>query len=427
MTLEVVVIGAGIAGLTAARHLASAGADVTIYEEQSEVGGRVRSRSVDGYTLDRGFQVLFTEYPTVKQELDLDSLDLRYFTPGAVLARPGKRSVLSDPLRDPMALLESATNREVTFFDKLRVMRLRWKLRNKTHETIFRGDDTTIENYLAKEGFSKKFINNFISPFYGGITLDRSLQTSKRVFEYTFRTLGQGEIAVPANGMGEISKQLKENAKRVGVNIETETEVTEIDSTEEDITVHTENDTISADIGVISTDAKAAKYLSGVETVPTAEKGVVTQYYAVNSSAAPEGKRLLLNIEGSSPSHVVPISSVAPEYSSGPKELIAAVYLGQRTKTALNNEELAEQTKQALADWYPSRNFADMETIATDRITFAQFQQPPNIHESLPDVDTPSGNCYFAGEFTEWSSIEGAMRSGMKAASVIQDNHLKGE
>ena len=98
---DVVVVGAGLAGLVAARRLAAAGADVTVYEERADVGGRVRTEHQNGFTLDRGFQVLFTAYPAVRAELDLDALDLRYFTPGAVIARPGPRSVLSDPLRDP--------------------------------------------------------------------------------------------------------------------------------------------------------------------------------------------------------------------------------------------------------------------------------------------------------------------------------------
>src|SRR6056297_2575727 len=98
---EVVVAGGGLAGLVAARHLAAAGHDVTLYEAEETVGGRVRTVEADGFVMDRGFQVLFTAYPAARRELDYDGLDLRYFAPGAVLARPGRRSVLADPIRDP--------------------------------------------------------------------------------------------------------------------------------------------------------------------------------------------------------------------------------------------------------------------------------------------------------------------------------------
>ncbi|MFB6300644.1 MAG: FAD-dependent oxidoreductase, partial [Halobacteriales archaeon] len=128
MTADIVVVGAGLAGLVAARHLADAGFDVQVYERADRVGGRVRTDHSDGFTLDRGFQVLFTAYPAAKRELDYDSLDFRRFAPGAVIARPGKRSVLSDPLRDPLSLVDTLFNDEITVGDKLRTLRLRRRL-----------------------------------------------------------------------------------------------------------------------------------------------------------------------------------------------------------------------------------------------------------------------------------------------------------
>ena len=125
---DAAVVGGGLAGLVAARTLADRGRDVTLFERADSVGGRVRSRDVEGFTLDRGFQVMFTAYPAVRRELDLDALELRYFKPGATIARPGQRATLSDPLRDPAALTASLFNREVTFADKLRTLKLRQEL-----------------------------------------------------------------------------------------------------------------------------------------------------------------------------------------------------------------------------------------------------------------------------------------------------------
>lgn len=180
----VIVAGAGLAGLVAARHLARLGVDVHVFEREDEVGGRVRTERKDGFVLDRGFQVLFTSYPAARRELDFDELDLRYFAPGAVLARPGSRSILSDPLRDPGTLFESMANREVRLGDKVRTLKLRRELTRKPNREIFAGEDESIEEYLRKRGFSESFRDNFVGPFYGGITLDRSLSTSKKVLEY---------------------------------------------------------------------------------------------------------------------------------------------------------------------------------------------------------------------------------------------------
>lgn len=223
--MDVVVVGGGLAGLVAARHIAESGADVTLFERRETVGGRVRSRTVDGYTLDRGFQVLFPAYPAVERELDLDALDLRRFTPGATIARPGKRSVLADPLRDPRSALATVFNDEVTIRDLLRLYRLQRELRGRSVDEILRRGGSSIEAYLADRGFSDGFVESFAAPFYGGITLDRSLSTDSAVFEYTFKMLTEGSTAVPAEGMGAITAQLADRARAAGVTVETGTTV----------------------------------------------------------------------------------------------------------------------------------------------------------------------------------------------------------
>jgi phytoene dehydrogenase-like protein len=138
---RVIVVGGGLAGLVAARHLARAGIDVEVFERRETVGGRVRSRHEDGFVFDRGFQVLFTAYPAAKRELDLDSLDLHEFTPGATIARPGRRTTLADPLRDPGSLTDTLFNRDPTLFDKLRVLSLRREFADRDEGDLFAGSD----------------------------------------------------------------------------------------------------------------------------------------------------------------------------------------------------------------------------------------------------------------------------------------------
>src|SRR6056297_1477838 len=181
------------------------------------LAGLVRTVERDGYRFDRGFQVLFTAYPAVQRELDLEALDLRRFAPGATIAGPDGRSTLADPLREPETIPATLSNPAVSVGDALRIARLWWELRRTDPETILEGGtDETIRAYLDERGFSDRFIEEFVAPFYGGITLDRSLSTSSRIFEYTFRTLAAGGIAVPAAGMGAIPAQLSERVREVG-------------------------------------------------------------------------------------------------------------------------------------------------------------------------------------------------------------------
>jgi phytoene dehydrogenase-like protein len=414
-----VVVGAGLAGLVAAGRLAEAGLDVELFERRETVGGRVRSRDREGFTLDRGFQVLFTAYPAVRRELDLAALDLRPFRPGAVIARRGERSTLSDPLRDPRALVPSLFNREVTTSDKLRTLALRQDLREREYDDLLSRPDADIRSYLREWGFSEKYVENFVAPFYGGITLDRSLSTSKRVFEYTFKALSEGETAVPASGMGAVPDQLAARAADAGVRLHLGEPVERIDDEGTETAVVTADRTVAADAVVVAADPERARDLTGLPSIPRGGKPSVTQHYALPARTGLDaGRRIVLNADEESPNTVAPMSDVAPEYAPDDRTLLSATFLGAE---ALDRPaaELAAATREALASWYPERSFESLTTLATDRIEFAQFAQPPGVHEDLPGPRTPGGVVYLAGDYTRWSSIQGALRSGRDAADAV--------
>jgi phytoene dehydrogenase-like protein len=417
---QVIVVGGGLAGLVAARYLADDDADVELLERRGSVGGRVRSRQVDGYTLDHGFQVLFTGYPAARRELRYQELDLRRFTPGATLARPGTRSVLADPRRDPASLTETLFNANVSFGDMTRLLKLWREVADTDESEVFAGNDETISNFLRGRGFSGQFIERFFAPFYGGITLDRSLSTSAAVFQYTFRMLAGGAIAVPAAGMGAITEQLADDARESGAEVTTDREVEAVETSDDGATVELNGETHAADAVVVAADPKRARDLTGIETIPTDARGCVTQYLSLPTHQRLDtGKKLLLNAGGTDPNHVAPLSTVAPEYAPAGRELLSATFLGEEERS---DEALAARVREALAAWYPERRFDDLELLATDRIPFAQFVQPPGFYRSLPATDAPDGKVYLAGEYTNWSSVHGAMESGRAAARGVLDS-----
>ncbi|AHG03346.1 phytoene dehydrogenase [Halobacterium sp. DL1] len=415
---RVVVVGGGLAGLVAARHLAEDGCDVTLYERDPDVGGRVRSTHADGFTFDRGFQVLFTAYPAAKRELDYGALDLRAFSPGAVICREDERSVLADPLRDPTALTESLFNHEVTTLDKLRTVRLAAELRRTAVADIFDAPDATIEQSLYGRGFSQQYVENFVRPFYGGITLDRTLSTSKRVFEFTFKMLAEGKTVVPADGMGAISAQLGDRAVNAGVDLVTGTPVERVEPEDGSVSVRVPGETVEADAVVVAADPRSSRDLTGVEAIPTEARGCVTQQFAV-PAGHPLGAsdRIHLNAAGEVPNTVAPMSGVAPDYAPDDRELVAATTVGRRDES---DSDLEMQTRETLANWYPAASLREFELLRTDRIDFAQFAQPPGVHQRLPDTRDPEGSVYLAGDFTHGSSIHGALDSGRVAARAVR-------
>ncbi|WP_423996768.1 NAD(P)/FAD-dependent oxidoreductase [Halorubrum trapanicum] len=435
MNGDATVVGGGLAGLVAARRVAEAGADVTLYERRPEVGGRVRTETVDGFTLDRGFQVLFSSYPAIERELGaegLADLDLRTFAPGATICRPGSRSTLGDPLRDPLSAFPSLLNDEVSFSDKLRTLALRYDLANRDEDEFFAGPDASIREYLRDWGFADDYVENFVEPFYGGITLDRTLSTSKQVFEYTFRAMGRGSIGVPAEGMAALPAALAERAREAGVEIHTGEDVEAVriagqgripfqsgSADADGATVElADGATRETDAVVVATSPPEARRLTGVESVPTEGVPNVTGWYALPAGESFEtGERILLNAAEESPNAVVPMSEVAPEYAPDDRALLAATFLGEEALDR-SDEDLRDDVRDALDAWFPERDFSELETLDVHRIRFAQFAQPPGVHADLPDPDDPEGPVTLAGDYTEWSSIQGALESGRKAAAA---------
>ncbi|NLV07351.1 FAD-dependent oxidoreductase [Haloarcula rubripromontorii] len=415
---DVVVAGGGLAGLVAARHVAESGRDVTVFEQASEVGGRVRTAHEDGYTFDRGFQVMFTAYPAAKRELDIEALAPRTFTPGATIASPNHRSVLSDPLRNPTAAPQTLLNTDVRTADKLRLFRLQRELAGVEPVELLSRGGRTIREYLADYGFSQRFVERFAAPFYGGITLDRSLGTDSSIFEYTYKMLSEGEIFVPADGMQAMPRQLADRARSAGATIETDAAVTDMEIHDGEVTAEVGTETVTAESAVVATDPQTAAELTDIDAIPTEPVGCVTQYFALPTNRAPTtGQRIILNAADDRPNTVAPLSAVASEYAPAGMELYSATFLG--TPEA-SDEELAAEVRDALQSWYPSASFEALEHLRTDRVPFSQFAQPPGYRESLPDPTAPDGNAVLAGDYTRWSSIQGALESGKVAADLLR-------
>ncbi|MCC5918287.1 MAG: FAD-dependent oxidoreductase [Cryomorphaceae bacterium] len=207
----IIIVGAGIAGLTAANILKKNNFPVCVLESDSAIGGRVQTETENGFRFDRGFQVLLTEYPEAKNILDYKRLDLRTFLPGAFIYNKDGKSTVLDPLRHPTSAFASAFSPAITLNDAWILIRLVKELRGLSVSQIFE-DQTQIStsDYLKKTGFSKKIIENFFTPFFNGIFLEPKLDTPHQMFRFVMKMFALGEAAIPAKGMGEIPKQLSE-------------------------------------------------------------------------------------------------------------------------------------------------------------------------------------------------------------------------
>src|ERR1700751_1542482 len=158
---DVLIIGAGAAGLSCGRHLADSGISVQIIEASDGLGGRVRTDEHEGFLLDRGFQVLFTAYPEAQRTLDYHALDLKKFAPGAYSWFAGRMNKLVDPWRTPGAWGEALRSDFGSLFANLLFLRLRSSLRNTSIDRIFKRPERSTRDALVAAGFSEEFIHRF--------------------------------------------------------------------------------------------------------------------------------------------------------------------------------------------------------------------------------------------------------------------------
>jgi len=398
----VAVVGAGLAGLSCAVALHDAGIPVQVYEASDGVGGRVRTDHVDGFTLDRGFQVALTAYPEMHRQLDMAALDLQAFEPGALLWRNGKGSVVGDPFRRPTTVLSTVAAPIGSPFDKARIALLRHRLRGVHPARLLQGDDMSTRAALAEAGFSDTIVERFFRPLVGGIQLDPELNDSRRMFDVIFRMLADGDSAVPAAGMQAIPRQLAERLPAGTVHLDARVTATTPTS------VALDGETIAASAVVVATEGPAASSLLGL--APVESKSVGAVYFAA-PEAPIDDKLVVLDGTGRGPVlNVAVMSNVAPTYAPSGSHLVVAALPGH------DGDTIEADARSQLRGWWGSQ-VDTWDHVATYRIAHGQPRQRPPF-DPKQRVRLDDGR-FVCGDHRDTASIQGAMYSGRRCALAI--------
>lgn len=408
---KVIIVGAGIAGLSAAKLLKQAGLEILVIEASNKIGGRVCTETNEGFLLDKGFQVLLSAYPLAQELLDYDVLNLKPFLPGAKILHQQGITEIMDPLRKPNAFLKTLFSPAGSLGDKFQMLRLKKSLEKKSIKDIFNEPEQSTDSYLLQLGFSDKMIEWFFRPFLGGIFLERDLITSSRMFNFIFKMFSEGDTVIPEKGMGEIPKQLASSLSENEIMLNKV--VVFVDKGE----VKTiDGNSYHADYIIIATDELHQ---------PSPNKTVIRKYqkvtniYFTASSRPFKDQVIALNANKDAlVNNIAVMNNIAEGYSPSGEALISLSIL--KEVAAISTAELVEMVKNELYVWFKE-------------IKEWRFLERYDISYALPNQDSVSGEpsakplklddgLYQCGDFLTNGSINAAMWSAKKVSQLILDD-----
>ncbi|MCK9924893.1 FAD-dependent oxidoreductase [Frankia sp. AgPm24] len=430
-TVDVAVVGAGLAGLSAATLLAAQGLSVAVWEAADDVGGRVRTDQVDGFLLDRGFQVLLPAYPEVARQIDLPALRARPFVRG-LLVRDGVRSVsLGDPSGGVSALAGLVPGRALRAADLARLAALTARDRFTRPADLVAGPDRSTRADLRARGLSAQAVDGVLAPLLRGIFLEDDLATSARFFHLVWRSFAARPPVLPEGGMGALPQQLAARLQPGTVRL----------NCPADIVTRTgvrsrDGESLVARAVIVATDGTtAARLVPGI--AEPSWHGVTTYYFRADASPLRRG---VLVVEGSTDPrrpvrpgrsgpviNTVVLSEVAPSYAPSGAALIAASVLGVPDDgDASVPGPPADAVGGADADEAAVRRHLS-SLYGTDTAGWTLLARYP-VARALPTltsphvlrrpVRTPSG-VYVCGDHRDTPSIQGALFSGRRAAEAV--------
>jgi phytoene dehydrogenase-like protein len=408
--LEVMIVGGGLAGLACARALHRAGVSFKLVEAAERVGGRVRTDEVEGFLLDRGFQVMLPAYPEARRVLNYDDLDLKKFYRGAEVMLAGGSRRLADPLQSPTTALCSLAGGIFTWQDIWRSLLL-WKDCFSLRRVENAGKEMETEDFLRDYGFSDGYIDRFFRPFFGGVFLEKDLRTSAAMFRFLFAMFSRSGAAVPARGMQAIPDQMA--AGLPAGSVECGRRVKSVAGGEvvfEDGHVERVKQVVLA-TSQLASEALLPEALRS--KMKLRSRSVTCLYFAAHKK--PAGDAILyLDGEGRGPvNNVCVMSNVSADYAPAGQHLISASVLGTPC-----GEDFEAEVRRQMIRWFGAQA-GDWRHLRTYRIQDAQPEEAQlYAGRTLPDLRLAPG-LVRAGDYCEDVSINGALLSGRRAAETV--------
>jgi glycine/D-amino acid oxidase-like deaminating enzyme len=412
---ETVVIGAGLAGLRCAIRLAANGCRVVVLEREEVVGGRQRTDRVDGFLLDRGFQVLNPAYPAVRRWVDVDGLHLRRFPVGVRVRREDRVVALAHPLRHPGRLPLTLASGLVDPRDLIALVRWATPALLQPRRVIA-GPDRTLQKGWDRAGLRGPLRTEVLEPFLAGVLAEGVGASSDTFAKLLVRMFALGGPGVPEQGIAALPAQLEQEARELRVEFRLGAGARGIRAPGGRVEVDIDGgDVVSADAVVVAAGPDAVSAL--VDLPAPATRGLQTWWFEADAGAPASP---LLTVDGRRAGPIVNtvvMSRTAPSYAPPGRHLVQATCLlpaaaRENPATAAQESDVRRQLSEL---WGPTA--ASWPLLRRDDVFDALPAQPPPLRTTSPARLTDG--LYVAGDHRDTASIQGALVSGDRVARAV--------
>lgn len=414
--VDVVVAGAGLAGLRCASILDAAGLEVVVLESDDAIGGRVRTDRVDGFLLDRGFQVVNPWYPALRAAVDVDALALQGFPAGVRVRTDDGLRTLADPLRMPTdiaATIRSTVTRPAELWALARWARPLLTAMHREHglaEHLLKARaDTSLRESLDRAG-AHGLLRAVLQRYLAGVVLEDAGDTSTAFSLLLMRAFLRGTPGLPRDGVEALPRAL---GAPLSGRIRIGQAVTRLERAHDGVRVTTTGPTYACARLVVATDPWSAADLLGPRIAAPSPKGVVTDWYAVTEPPTASGILHLDVRDGSGPVvNTCVVSATAPSYAPPGRHLIQVTSLTQAGGRPADESETRRHAAAILGTSPP-----DWELIRRYEIPRALPSQPAPLRaRQQQQLDEATWVC---GDHRDTASAQGALVSGARAARGV--------